>query len=86
MRKVKITVELPQSAELSAELVTMIMSEQNEDIKAMLEAILDQLRADYAKNGIEAAARQATRRDRPRYPPHRREGVRPIQLGGRGSL
>ena len=52
MRKVKITVELPQSAELSAELVTMIMSEQNEDIKAMLEAILDQLRADYAKNGI----------------------------------
>ena len=52
MRKVNITVELPQSAELAAELVTMIMSEQNEDIKAMLEAILDQLRADYAKNGI----------------------------------
>ena len=52
MRKVKISIELPQSAELAAELVTMIMSEQNEDIKAMLEAILDQLRQDYAKNGI----------------------------------
>ena len=52
MRKVKISIELPQSAELAAELVTMIMSEQNEDVKAMLEAILDQLRRDYAKNGI----------------------------------
>lgn len=52
MRKVSVTVELPQSAELAAELVTMIQSEQNEDIKAMLESILEQLRRDYAKNGI----------------------------------
>ena len=52
MRKVKITIELPQSAEVAADLVQMILSEQNTDIKAMLEAILNQLRADYAKNGI----------------------------------
>ena len=52
MRKISVTVELPQSAELAAELVKMILSEQNEDIKAMLEDILDQLRRDYAKNGI----------------------------------
>jgi RecJ-like exonuclease len=52
MRKVTVTVELPQSAELAAELVKMILSEHNEDVKAMLEAILDQLRRDYAQNGI----------------------------------
>ena len=52
MRKVKITVELPQSAELAADLVQMILSEQNPVILKMLEDILDQLRADYAKNGL----------------------------------
>ena len=52
MRKVSVTVELPQSAELAADLVQMILSEQNTLIKQMLEDILDQLRADYAKNGI----------------------------------
>ena len=52
MRKVKISIELPQSAELAAHLVQMILSEQNPIIKKMLEEILDQLRADYARNGI----------------------------------
>ena len=52
MRKVKITVELPQSAELSAHLVDLILSERDPVVKKMLSDILDQLRADYAKNGI----------------------------------
>lgn len=52
MRKVKITVELPQSAELSAHLVQMILSERDPVVKKMLEDILDQMRKDYAKNGI----------------------------------
>ena len=52
MRKVIVTVELPQSPELSAQLVQMILSERDPVIKQMLSDILDQLRADYAKNGI----------------------------------
>ena len=52
MRKFSVTIELPQSAELSAQLVQMILSEQNPIIKKMLEEILDQLHKDYAKNGI----------------------------------
>ena len=52
MRKFSVTIELPQSAELSADLVQMILSEHNPVIKKMLEDILDQLRADYARNGI----------------------------------
>ena len=49
---VKITIELPQSAELAADLVQMILSEQNPIIKKMLENILEQLRLDYAKKGV----------------------------------
>ena len=52
MRKISVTIDLPQSAELSAHLVQMILSEQNPVILKMLEDILDQLRADYAKNGL----------------------------------
>ena len=52
MRKIVVTIELPQSAELAADLVQMILSEQSPVIKEMLENILDQLRRDYAKNGI----------------------------------
>lgn len=52
MRKFSVTIELPQSAELAADLVQMILSEQNPIIKKMLEEILDQVRKDYAKNGI----------------------------------
>lgn len=52
MRTVKVTIELPQSAELAAELVKMILSEHDPIIKKMLEDILDQLRRDYAKNGL----------------------------------
>ena len=52
MRKISVTVELPQSPELSAQLVQMILSERDPVVKKMLEDILDQLRRDYAKNGI----------------------------------
>ena len=52
MRKIRVTVELPQSPELSAQLVQMILSERDPVVKKMLEDILDQLRRDYAKNGI----------------------------------
>lgn len=52
MRKVTVTVDLPQSAEFAAELVKAILSEKNEDMKKMLEDILEQVRRDYAKNGI----------------------------------
>jgi 2-phospho-L-lactate guanylyltransferase (CobY/MobA/RfbA family) len=53
MRTVSINLELPQSAELSATLVQMCLSERERDpvIKAMLESILEQLRQDYAKRG-----------------------------------
>ena len=53
MRNVTISIEVPQSAELSAQLVQMILSERDPVIKAMLENILEQLRRDYAKNGVE---------------------------------
>ena len=52
MRNVKITIELPQSAELSATLVQMCLSERDPAIKKMLENILEQLRRDYAKKGV----------------------------------
>ena len=51
MRTVSVKIELPQSAELSATLVQMCLSERDPVIKAMLESILDQLRQDYAKRG-----------------------------------
>ena len=51
MRTVSINLELPQSAELSATLVQMCLSERDPVIKAMLENILEQLRQDYAKKG-----------------------------------
>ena len=51
MRTVSINLELPQSAELSATLVQMCLSERDPAIKAMLESILEQLRQDYAKRG-----------------------------------
>ena len=53
MRNVTISIEVPQSAELSAQLVQMILSERNEIVKKLLEDILEQLRRDYAKNGVE---------------------------------
>ena len=52
MRKISVTIDLPQSAELSAHLVDLILSERDPIVKKMFEAILDQLRQDYAKNGI----------------------------------
>ena len=52
MRKISVTVELPQSPELSAQLVQMILSERDPVVKKMLEDILDQLRRDYAQKGI----------------------------------
>jgi hypothetical protein len=52
MRKCTVTVELPQSAELSAYLVDLILSERDPIVKKMFEDILEQLRRDYAKNGI----------------------------------
>ena len=52
MRTAKITIELPQSAEFAADLVQRVVTEQNPLIKQMLEDILEQLRRDYAKNGI----------------------------------
>ena len=52
MRKTTVTIELPQSAELSAYLVQMALSERDPIVKKMFEDILDQLRQDYAKNGI----------------------------------
>lgn len=52
MRKISVTIDLPQSAELSAQLVQMILSERDPVVKKMLEDILDQLRQDYAKIGI----------------------------------
>ncbi len=51
MRTVSINLDLPQSAELSATLVQMILAERDPIIKAMLENILEQLRQDYAKKG-----------------------------------
>ena len=51
MRTVSINLDLPQSAELSATLVHMILAERDPIIKAMLENILEQLRQDYAKKG-----------------------------------
>ena len=51
MRTVSINLNLPQSAELSATLVQMCLSECDPVIKAMLESILEQLRQDYAKRG-----------------------------------
>ena len=51
MRTVSINLDLPQSAELSATLVQMCLSERDPVIKAMLENILEQLRQDYAKKG-----------------------------------
>ena len=51
MRKTTVTIELPQSAELSAHLVDLILSERDPIVKKLLEDILDQLRADYSKNG-----------------------------------
>lgn len=51
MRTVSINLELPQSAELSATLVQMCLSEREPVIKAMLESILEQMRQDYAKRG-----------------------------------
>ena len=51
MRTVKVTVELPQSAELAKELLQSSLSEHDPIVKKLLEDILDQLRADYAKNG-----------------------------------
>ena len=52
MRKTTVTIEIPQSAELSAHLVDLILSERDPIVKKMIEDILDQLRQDYAKNGI----------------------------------
>lgn len=52
MRKISVTIELPQSAELSAHLVDLILSERDPIVKKMIEDILAQLRQDYAKNGI----------------------------------
>ena len=52
MRKISVTVELPQSPELSAQLVQMILSERDPVVKKMLEDIVDQLRRDYAQKGI----------------------------------
>ena len=51
MRTVRVTVELPQSAELAKELLQASLSEHDPIIKKMLEDILDQLREDYSKNG-----------------------------------
>ena len=51
MRTVSINLDLPQSAELSATLVQMILAERDPIIKAMLENMLEQLRQDYAKKG-----------------------------------
>ena len=51
MRTVSINLELPQSAELSARLVDMILSERDPVIKKMLDSILEQMRQDYAKRG-----------------------------------
>ena len=52
MRKTTVTIEIPQSAELSAHLVDLILTERDPIVKKMIEDILDQLRQDYAKNGI----------------------------------
>lgn len=52
MRKISVTIDLPQSAELSAHLVQLALSERDPVVKQMLEDILNQLRRDYAKNGI----------------------------------
>lgn len=52
MRKISVTIDLPQSAELSAHLVDLILSERDPIVKKMIEDILDQLRQDYAQNGI----------------------------------
>ena len=52
MRKISVTIDLPQSAELSAHLVQMILSERDPIVKKMFEDILEQLRRDYAKKGV----------------------------------
>ena len=51
MRTVSINLNLPQSAELSATLVQMCLSERDPIVKKMFEDILEQLRRDYAKRG-----------------------------------
>ena len=51
MRNATITIKVPQSAELSAKLVDLILSERDPIVKKMFEDILEQLRRDYAKRG-----------------------------------